>query len=513
MGRTIEVTICETTLEKRHIKRGEDEVWLKDGEVRGFYVREKPEGARIFVFRWRLDGKNRSVTIGIHGSDCDCETARARAMEMRTAVRQKKDPRTVLEVTKEEVRTVTQAVDDFFEKSATSRKKEESTIREYRRLLEKKVVPVLGDRLVGDIAFKHVQDLHESMKDTPREANNVVTVFKVFLRWCERMGYRPRGLPSVTEGLDFYPENVRERVIAHEELRRLLVALNALYSQGIVSRSFYFLTWLIVLTGARRGQVEGLRWEQVRFSEGTLDFKPKDTRKKRARRAPKKDVRRLAGVLLQVLQCLHQERDVESPWVFPADTKSGHIEDPKRPWNTLLKVAGVSNLRRHDFRHQYATEALEEGIAPKVASDITGHAEELVTQRYYQVTRAAVAQKAQARLERRILRKGGEVPHLPEVGSGQGEASAKSDSGVTPPEDGSSPLGAIAERMPKAPPRLPDKLTLQLLIETLPVMRIAEHFGTSDKRIAKLCAEYGIEKPKRGDWTKRKAELRREEAG
>ena len=44
-------------------------------------------------------------------------------------------------------------------------------------------------------------------------------------------------------------------------------------------------------------------------------------------------------------------------------------------------------------------------------------------------------------------------------------------------------------------------------------MRIAEHYGTSDKRIAKLCAEYGIEKPKRGDWTKRKAELRREEAG
>lgn len=44
-------------------------------------------------------------------------------------------------------------------------------------------------------------------------------------------------------------------------------------------------------------------------------------------------------------------------------------------------------------------------------------------------------------------------------------------------------------------------------------MRIAEHYGTSDKRIAKLCLEYGIEKPRRGDWTKRKAEQRREEAG
>jgi len=310
----------------------------------------------------------------------------------------------------------------------------------------------------------------------------------------------------VTEGLDFYTENIRERIITHDELRRLLVALNALYSEGIVSSSFYYLTWLIILTGARRGQVEGLRWDQVRFEEGLLDFKPKDTRRKRPRRQPKKDVRRLTGVLLQVLEHLHKERDEASPWVFPADTKSGHIEDPRRPWKTLLRVAGITNLRRHDFRHHYATEALEEGIAPKVTSDITGHAEELVTQRYYQMTRAAVAKKAQAKLEKRILHKGGEMPHLPD-GSGEGEGEPETAS-----REALSPLEAIAERMPRAPARLPDRLTLQLLIETLPVMRIAEHYGTSDKRIAKLCAEYGIEKPKRGDWTKRKASSRREEA-
>ena len=494
MGRTIEANICDTTLQTRHVKRGEDEVWIKDLEVRGFYAREKPEGARIFVFRWRLDGRNRSITIGIYGSDCDCEQARIRAMEMRTAVRMKKDPRAVLEKIQEDVRTVAQAVKEYTEKIAAGGKHAPGTVAEYTRILNKKVVPILGERHVADIAFKHVEQLHIGLQGTPREANNVVTVFKVFLGWCRRMGYRPAGLPSVTEGLEYFTEEVRERMISPDELQRMLAALNALFTDGLVSRHFYYVVWLMVLTGARRGQVEQLRWDQVDFVEGIMSLKPKDTRRKRSRRAPKKDVRRLTGVTLRIMQHLHETRDEECPWVFPAETQSGHLENTKRPWSALLKAASLSNLHRHDLRHHYATEALEAGIQPKVASDLTGHSEEIITQRFYQVTSARVARKAQAKLSHRILLKGGEEPHLP----------MKELKGVA--EDGHpAPGSALNGHRPQHASPYPNKETLQRMVNEMPVTAIAKQLGVSDNAVARECRKHGIVKPGRGEWAKLKA--------
>ena len=498
MGRTIEATICETTLDRRYLKHGEDEVWIKDIEVRGFYAREKPEGARIFVFRWQLDGRNRSITIGIHGSDCDCEQARIRAMEMRTAVRMKKDPRTILEKVQEETRTVAEAVNEFTKKIAAGGKHAPGTVAEYTRILNKKVVPVLGERHVADIAFKHVERLHISLKETPREANNVVTVLKVFLGWCRRMGYRPTGLPSVTEGLEYFTEEVRERMISPDELQRMLAALNALFTDGLVSRHFYYVVWLMVLTGARRGQVEQLRWDQVDFAEGIMSLKPKDTRRKRSRRAPKKDVRRLTGVTLRIMHHLHETRDEECPWVFPAETKSGHLENTKRPWSALLKAASLSNLHRHDLRHHYANEALEAGIQPKVASDLTGHSEEIITQRFYQVTSAKVAKKAQAKLSNRILLKGGEEPHLPMKDMKGGVA-------VGHPAHGS----ALDGHRPQPASRYPDKETLQRMVNEMPVTAIAKELGVSDNSVARECKKLGIVKPGRGDWAKLKAAQKR----
>jgi integrase len=505
MARTIEATICKTTLEKTHIRKGEDEVWIKDTKISGYYVREKPQGARIFVFRYKKSGKNKSITIGIDGSDGDCEWARDKAEEMRKALRTKGDPRTALEKVKEQTITVEKAVNEYTEQIKAAKKLAPSTIAEYTRALKKKVVPILGDRHVSDIAFMHIDKLHTALANTPREANNVITVFKVFLNWCRRMGYRPQGLPSVTEGLGYYEENIRERTISPDELQRLLGSLNSLYREGMVSRHFYFIVWLMVLTGARVGQIKQLRWGQVDFEKGTIELKPKDTRKKRSRRRPKKDTRRLTGWTLKLMNELLETRDETCPWVFPAETQSGHFEAIKRPWSTLLKAAGISGLVRHDLRHHYATEALEAGIHPKVTSDITGHAQEVINQEFYQITRNEVARRAQVKLSKWIIKKGGAEPVVPP----QTEASPgpKGDSADT---EGPVPSSRIAKdgRRPMKPSRYPNKEVLQQMVNEKPVTVIAKELGLSDNAVARHCKKLGIVKPGRGDWTKMKAGIR-----
>jgi len=52
----------------------------------------------------------------------------------------------------------------------------------------------------------------------------------------------------------------------------------------------------------------------------------------------------------------------------------------------------------------------------------------------------------------------------------------------------------------------PSKEELQQLVWTKPTTQIAQDFGVSDKAIEKWCKTYGIEKPPRGYWAKKKVE-------
>ena len=411
MAYTILRSITNSLFEKKTIlRRGEDELWIKDKDLRGFYVREKPDGTRIFIFRWKSkDGKNRSITIGIFGSDGDVPWARAKAEDMRKAIRDGRDPSEEQRKSLAQVRTINAALDEFYKLCLIPGAYEPATIAEYKRLLEK-VRPTLGEKHVGDIAFAHVQILHSSMEETPREANNLVTVFRLFVNWCAKMGYRDPRLPSISDGLKWFPEESRERPITGDELTRFLTALNALRVKEAISEHFYYLIWIMVFSGARLGQVQSLKWDQVKFESNELILKPKN-RRARGRTKPKEDKRRLVGHLRNILEDLWERRDPADPWVFPADNKSGHMTAVKRPWKTLLKEAGIEDLRRHDLRHHYGTEAVEAGIQPSIRMRMLGHSRVTTGQRYEHPSSESLG-KAQEKVGKRIVKKGGSEPLL-----------------------------------------------------------------------------------------------------
>lgn len=413
MLRTIKRFICDTLFEdgKRYLRKGEAEVWIKDTDVAGFYIREKPNGSRIFFLRWRtkLEG-NHTFTIGMFGSDMNCQQARTIAMAHRLAIRKGEDPGAELRKKKAETRTVEEAIKEFFALRAIPGINESSTIKEYRRLLAK-VVPTLGKCRVGDLNFAQAQTLHSSLRETPREANNVLTILRIFTNWCKRMGYRDARLPAITDGLVWFTENERKRSIPGSELQRFLSALNRRHEAGEMPDNAYYVIWLMILTGARLGQILKLPWGQVEFDSEILYFKPKNRRAK-GRSAPKEDSRRLTGIVLNIMKTLHDGRDPKNPWVFPADSESGHLTTVQRQWKLLLEEAEVENLWRHDMRHHYGTEAMELGIQPKVVSTMIGHSQVRTTTDRYQHPRTVVLQRAQNKMSRRIVQKGGETPSM-----------------------------------------------------------------------------------------------------
>jgi integrase len=119
---------------------------------------------------------------------------------------------------------------------------------------------------------------------------------------------------------------------------------------------------LLLFTGLRRREAATLRWDCVDFSARIIRLPAASTKAGRKLDLPMSDfvrdllvARRAAG---------------DTVWVFPSNSKSGHIEEPKF---ALQQVAATSGIRvsAHDLRRTYATIAESTDIsvlAPKALS-------------------------------------------------------------------------------------------------------------------------------------------------
>ncbi len=103
----------------------------------------------------------------------------------------------------------------------------------------------------------------------------------------------------------------------------------------------------VLLTGLRKNEAAGMRWENVDFDE--LTFKIPDTKNKQVHRLP------ITDQLLVILQRRKDRAEVlESPWVFPAIGFKGteHLVEPA----SLVKEAATRSVKfkLHDLRRTFA---------------------------------------------------------------------------------------------------------------------------------------------------------------
>ena len=150
---------------------------------------------------------------------------------------------------------------------------------------------------------------------------------------------------------------------------------------------------LAAATGARRGEICGLRW-------GDIDFAQRSIRIERSVSATTASgvfvkttktggVRRVT-ITAQALDALHaqheraetcaqQNRRTVEPddFIFtndPAAARPWRPELATRRWERLRTKAGLPHIRLHDLRHFVATELLTEGIDVRTVANRLGHA-------------------------------------------------------------------------------------------------------------------------------------------
>ena len=136
---------------------------------------------------------------------------------------------------------------------------------EYRRLIDKMILPSLGKQQVRDLKRADIVRLHHARRSAPYEANRVLAVLSKMFSLAEKWGERPDG-SNPCRHVEKYGERKRERMLSGEEFGRLGDALTR------CERSPYVLAAikLLVFTGARLREILGLRWEWIDFERGEV---------------------------------------------------------------------------------------------------------------------------------------------------------------------------------------------------------------------------------------------------
>jgi integrase len=181
-----------------------------------------------------------------------------------------------------------------------------------------------------------------------------------------------RGLiaSNPTRGVKRYADTKRERFLSGAEMAALGLALREMQDEGRNENGIDVLR-LLALSGARRAEVERLRWEEVDFDRGLVRLKDSKTG---AKTFP------LAPAALQLLQTRKQTSS--GPFVFAAARGDGSFNGTGKIWREARSRAGLEGVRIHDLRHTFASFGASSGFGLPVIGAILGHTQATTTQRY-----------------------------------------------------------------------------------------------------------------------------------
>lgn len=161
-------------------------------------------------------------------------------------------------------------------------------------------------------------------------------------------------------------------------------------------------------SGARRGELLGLKWHDVDFSRGTMSVRRSLEQTKNggiAEKAPKSGKSRVVRLPEIGIETLRRHRIGQGRlgpgYVFPGDN-AGNPWTPHKVtdgFRALARTAKVANASFHTLRHTCATKLLEQGVHPKVVQEMLGHSTIAITMDLYSHVTPSLQAEAAEKLD------------------------------------------------------------------------------------------------------------------
>ncbi|RDU94955.1 tyrosine-type recombinase/integrase [Trinickia dinghuensis] len=406
-------------VESLQCEPGKQQTIYWDAKAPGFGLRVTIAGARAYVFESRLFGKTIRLTIG-DARAWDLGRARTEAARLKTLIDDGKDPR--------EARAQQQAAHEA--RQAEARRRDVTFGEAWDEYVESRK-PFWSERHYND----HLQHAHEGGKpkkrgkgltqagplaqlrplklseltseriaewmvlqsqDRPTMSALSFRLLRGFIRWTHDSpsykeivptdAYKARDVRDVVPRVKAKDGDSLQREqlgVWFQEVRKIANPVQSAYLQGLL------------LTGARREEWAGLRWEDIdfRWRSVVLDDKVEGTGGRTIPLTP------YLATLLMNLKRLNEtppdrrqlarlvergESWVPSEWVFASKTsEDGKIAEPRIAHNKVLAAAELPHVTLHGLRRSFGTLSEWVEVPVGVVAQIQGHKPSAIAEKHY----------------------------------------------------------------------------------------------------------------------------------
>jgi integrase len=279
-----------------------------------------------------------------------------------------------------------------------------STWSNYRRNIDNHIVPELGEVLLQKLTADQLDRFYADKLAggrtdgrngglAPKTVRGLHTLLHKALRDAERKHLVSRNVADAAD-----PPRLRQA--GSVEMRTWTAAELRSFIDGVADHRLAAAWFLAATTGMRRGEVLGLRWQDVDLEHGRLAVRqtvlsiayelvmgtPKTARGRRSIALDQRTV----GALRSHRQRQDAEkvtigagyRDADFVFARP-DGAPTHPDYFSQAFDRIVTRLGLPKIRLHDLRHSHATLGLAAGVPPKVMSDRLGHSTVSFTQDVY----------------------------------------------------------------------------------------------------------------------------------
>ncbi|MGG3624356.1 site-specific integrase [Bacillus gobiensis] len=268
---------------------------------------------------------------------------------------------------------------------AAKRKVRETTFTNYKRAIDYRVIPVLGHFQLSELKSTHFEQFINSLIQDGLSERYIEYIYTVLYGALEKAVDWELIIKNPLKKVDI-PRGRRRKTItwSREELNRFLD--HAKFSDI----TYYMAFKLDAYTGLRRGELLGLKWSDVDFSENRINvsrsliydkqgfrFGPVKTEKsERSVKVDKKvmeELRSYKAKQSELKMAIRSEYDDQNLIFARKDGQPIYFRTFTTVFNRSIKEANVPKIRVHDIRHTHATLMLEAGASLKDVQERLGH--------------------------------------------------------------------------------------------------------------------------------------------
>jgi integrase len=340
-----------------------------DNKLKGFGLRVTSGGTKAFFVEKLVNGDLKRITIG-HYPEVTTEQARKEAQILLGKMVTGIDPVAEKKAQRTKGVTLQQAFDEYLK---ARKGLKPTTILDYQRVL-KQVLPDWMSKRLTRITKEMIAKRHAQYGDSNSQAraNLAMRLLRAIFNFAINHYQTDDGVDTImnnpvkflSHARSWYRIERRQTIIKSHQLADWYAGLKLLSECYSIEQAEmwqdYFL--LVLFTGMRRTEAASLRWEGVDLTGKT--FTLRDTKNRDSHTLPMSNF--IADLFLRRRQATRKQ------FVFPAESESKHVTEPRKAMLNLVKLSGVE-FTVHDLRRTFITTAESLDISAYALKRLLNH--------------------------------------------------------------------------------------------------------------------------------------------